>query len=371
MHTITLTRDNIENADNNRMVYDIPGSKALEGAQIALSNLYMYYSWQNINSAPLNNNKLRIVWPALTEDNAGNPITQAATSIEITIPDGLYEVADINAFFEQFCITNNLYLINSTTGQYVYFIQMQVNPTRYAVQFKSFSLPATAAVLGTTYTEPPGGFCNSPLLAGVGALGGFPGVAGSAPGWQFPGNFSAWAGFENNYANPPGSVVALGSTSYFTGLGAFPTGNTSFLSTITPNVQPNSVIFVNCNLITNPYPNPSTFLYPIPAKSGIGALIQVEAPEYSWNQMLPGVANKVIITFTDQTGQPIKIQDPNIIVSLIIRDHDSKQAKIAASGPGGVSKSMETLRYGHNPQNGAVDAQHYNQTNLMHRRTQY
>ena len=362
MHTISLTRDNIQGSDNNRMVYDIPGSKSLEGSQMALSNLYMYYSWANINASPLANNQLRIIWPQLPGQTTG-------TSLLITIPDGLYEVSDVNAYFQQFCITNNLYLIK-TTGEYVYFFQMQVNPTAYKLQFNSFSLPAKHSDLGSDYTEPPGGFGNSPLL--VGATSGFPGVAGYAPGWQFPANFSDWCGFVENYTNPPGNVVTSISTDFFQGLSAFPSGNTSFLSTVAPNVQPNSVIFVNCNLIQNNYANPSTFLYPVPAKvSSIGGLISIEAPEFSWNQMLPGVADKLIITFTDVRGQPIKILDPNIIVTLIIRDHDSKQSKIGASGPGSVSKSMETLRYGHNPQNGAVDAQHYNQTSLMHRRTNF
>ena len=39
MHTITLTRDNVVNigSGNNRMVYDIPGSRNLEGAEIAFT----------------------------------------------------------------------------------------------------------------------------------------------------------------------------------------------------------------------------------------------------------------------------------------------------------------------------------------------
>jgi hypothetical protein len=366
MHTITLTRENIVNDENNRMVYDIPGSKNLEGSQIALSNLYMYYSWQNINANPLNNNKVQVQWPQLNEDNAGNPITQPSTLITITIPDGLYEVADLNAYVQQFCIDNNLYLINNTTGEYVYFIQAQVNITRYKLQFNSFALPQDATGIGpapAAYAEPPGGFCNTPLLSGVGALGGFPGVVGDAPGWKFPANFSDWAGFSANYQQPAASPF------YFQGLAAFPTGNTSFISTQTPNVQPNSVIFLNCNLISNLYTNPQTFMYPVPAKTGIGGLIQIDVPEYSWNQMIPGQAAQIILTFTDRNGQPILIQDPAIIVTLIIRDHDSKQLRMSASGPLGVPKSMETLRYSHNPQHNESSGQHSNISRRLHHST--
>jgi hypothetical protein len=164
MHTITLTRANIGNTENNLLVYDIPGSKNLEGSEIALSTLYMYYAWENINAAPLANNFFYISWPSVT-DGGGN--TEPDTLIQITIPDGIYEVSDLNSFMQQFFITNNLYLINSTTGEYVYFMQMQVNPTRYGLQFNSFSLPTS---LPAGYTAPAAGFCVTPLLPSITAV---------------------------------------------------------------------------------------------------------------------------------------------------------------------------------------------------------
>ena len=63
MHTITLTRSNIVGTGNNQMAYSIPGGTNLEGSEIALSSLYMYFSWENINDAPLANNTLKIWWP--------------------------------------------------------------------------------------------------------------------------------------------------------------------------------------------------------------------------------------------------------------------------------------------------------------------
>lgn len=358
MHTITLTRANISNADNNLLVYDIPGSKNLEGSEIALSTLYMYYSWENINAAPLGNNIFYLSWPSVTDGTN----TQPNTLLKITIPDGIYEVSDLNSYMQQFFISNNLYLINSTTGEYVYFAQMQVNPTRYAIQFNSFSLPTS---LPTGYTAPPGGFCVTPLLPSI-TGNAFPTVDGNAPGWSFPANFAEYAGFAANYSNPPGSVTIPITAQIFTGLAPFPTGNTSFLSTKAPQVTPNPVVYLNCNAIQNTFSNPQTFLYPIPAKAGIGQLLQIEVPEYSWNSLTPGQFGQFRFTFTDNTGQPIKILDPNIIITCVIRDHDEKSMNMGASNVGGISRSMETLRHGHKPAHNGSDSQHTNHMRKLH-----
>ncbi len=256
MHTIVLNRENIQGEDNNRLVYNIPGAKAMEGAEIALAQLAMYYSWQNINDQPLFNNTLSITIPPLAQDAAGNPITPvAATTLEIVIPNGVYQVADVQAYFEQWCILNNFYMINDTTGEYVYFFQMQVNPTRYALQFNSFALPyPTGGALPSGFVQPPNGFLDG--LNGVSyANGAFPATGNNyAPGWTFPDEFYKWAGFKAPLSQPGGV------NNYFTTTAAFPTGSSSFLSNTSPDVQPNSVIYLNCNLIQNNYANPQTFL---------------------------------------------------------------------------------------------------------------
>ena len=162
MHTITFTRDNFVGQDNNRLVYNLPGSSSLEGAEVALSTLYMYYSWQNINDTSLANNVFTITLPDLTQDGTGTPLPATASGVvlTVTIPSGLYEIADINAYLQQFCINNNFYLVNSTTGEYVYFLQFQTNTTLYKVQLNMFALPDIPIAAG--FTAPVGGFLNCP-----------------------------------------------------------------------------------------------------------------------------------------------------------------------------------------------------------------
>lgn len=359
MHTITFTRDNVvDNGQNNTLIYNLPGSANLEGSEIALSSLYMYNSWENVNNTNLANNTFSFIWPELTEDNAGNPLASPVgpTLITVTIPNGQYEVRDINTFLQNFCVENNLYLVNTATGQFVYFLQIQVNPTRYAIQFNSFTLPADNASIAATYTEPAGGFGNF-SGSGLGVTGGYPGTSPVAPGWYFPKNFASFVGFPDNTYYPsqlpgPPPYKVFTSTTVPTSLrpsGAFPSGSVSFLSTITPQIQPNPVIFLNCNIVTNLYTNPSTFLAPVPGKTGLGELLIQEPPEYAFNKCIPGQFSNITLSFTDSKGIPIKILDPNIIVTLILRDHTSSQMRLGTSGAGSVSKSSHTLKYSHHP----------------------
>ena len=342
MHTITLTRDNIVNSDNNRMVYDIPGSKSLEGAEVALSTLYMYYSWQNVNNTSLANNTFSFTLPQLDVDAAGAPIAPVTPTFNVVIPPGLYEVADINAYLQQFCIDNNFYLVNTATGEFVYFLQLQINVTLYKCQLNLFALPDGGLPAG--YTAPPSGFIQ--------AGGAFPSVAAQVVGVDFTaGNFGKIIGTPllatgATYATNPANSFPVATAAS----GAFPTGNVVMLSTVTPNVQPNSVIFVNCNLIQNVFSNPQTQLYPIPAKTNLGALLQIEPPEYAWNRCIPGQVGQIIITLTDKNGAPLVILDPDIVITLVIRDQESHLANVVGESMLGMPSSAESLKNQRHPQ---------------------
>jgi len=352
MHTLTISRDNIDGDDNNRFVYNLPGSKNLEGAEIALVDLFMYYSWQNLNSQPLQNNILSIVWPAMTSGDGQTTTPQ--TQIPITIPDGLYEISDINSYLQQWCITNNYYLLNASTGEYVYFFQLQTNVTRYACQANSFAIPdlntgLTGFPVG--YSQPSGGFANS-VYTPIGASGGLSTVSNQAPGWYFNKNFNDLVGFVGDTNFPSEGV--------FTTTAGFPTGNASIISSSAPNVQPNNVIYLNCNLVSNTYSSPSTFLYPVPAKSSIGALLSIEPPEFAWNKLMPGQASQIIMTFTTASGAPIKLQDPNVLITLIIRDNADKHPSIGHTTSNGQPSSMESQKLSRHPSNNNSNTPHHN-----------
>lgn len=340
MHTIVLTRQNVvPNTNNSRLVYNLPGSVNTEGSEIALGAAYLYYSWENVNSSPLQNNVFTFTMPKLGNDSTGAPLPTGIGEITytVTIPNGQYEITDIQAFLEQFCIINNLYLIETSTGKNVYFLQIQTNPTQYAIQVNLFALPTS---LPAGYTEPAAGF-NVNAFSGA-TVGSYAFASSQVPGISFPAKFDELVGAPMKatgatYAQNPSSDFPVGTAG-----AAFPNGTVSLLSTVTPNVNPNSVVFINCNLVQNKYANPQTFLYPIAAKGDIGALISVEPPEYAYNKMIVGQVSNLIIDLTTAEGRPINIQDPNMVIILIIRDQTTHHANLGASTTFGVSSSSHT-----------------------------
>jgi hypothetical protein len=117
--------------------------------------------------------------------------------------------------------------------------------------------------------------------------------------------------------------------------GVFPDGNAVWLSNTAPQVQPNSVIYLNCNLISNVYSNPQTVLYPIAAKTAIGELLIIEPPEYAFNKIMPGTISQIVLSFTDRNGAPIKILDPDVVITLVVKDQIGEHANLAP-GVGGL-----------------------------------
>jgi hypothetical protein len=137
--TIVLNQNNlVQDGNNNTFVYKFPNSVAFPHHEIAIQSVSMFYSWANIDIT-LSNNSLTIYFPTNSAGVASTGTPQVS-SYQITIPTGQYEITDLNALLQYYCIKNGWYLINSA-GQNVYFLEMFVNATRYAVQVNTFPLP--------------------------------------------------------------------------------------------------------------------------------------------------------------------------------------------------------------------------------------
>lgn len=213
---------------------------------------------------------------------------------------------------------------------------MEVNPTLYKVQFTSFVLPTS---LPSGYTMPASGF------AGV-TGGAFPSVAGSAMGWQFPAAFNTIIGMTNPTVVPGNST----SNNYYTGQGSFPASNVTFAGDTCPQVQPNSVVHMQCSVIQNSYAQPQTFLSALtPREAQFGGLIEVMPPNFNWTKCLPGNQSQITITLTDRNSQPLRLLDPNITVSLIFRDITDKQLSVGQESVQGKPSSTTMLKALHHP----------------------
>jgi hypothetical protein len=281
MRTIIINGNNVvPNTLNDTYKYSFPnGAVNFFNDQICVASISIYFSWFNISSANTNsrynNNAYQYIWT----DNTGSII------YDVIMPDGYYEIADLNAFLHYTMVQNGHYLVDGS-GDFVYYLEMVVNPTYYGVQVNAFPLP----------TALPMGFTNP---AGVT----FPAVASTPQLVILPtNNFGKVIGFQAG-TYPP--VVQ--------------TTNYSVLSQIAPQITPINSIIMTCNLLNNTYANPNTLLYSFtPAGTRFGELISIQVPQFAFVDILDGQYTDFQIQFLDQNLNRINIQDPNVVVLLAI-----------------------------------------------------
>lgn len=275
--TIILTTANIQEGTNNtRLVYNFPsGGYTFKNDVITLQSLYQYFSIFNITSSYANNT-FTYKW-------------FDGTTYTITIPDGYYEISDINSYIQSVMIASTHYMTNSV-GQYVYFLEFVVNTSRYAVQINLYPL-STAIQTLNSYSLPSGATWSVPATASQVEVNitttGFGEVLGYAVG---------------TYGN---STYVAGTTSI------------SFLSSVAPQITPYSSIVVSCSLVNNKAIIPSNILASFtPLGTSIGSLFKYEPNMPQYADIDDGQYTQLTIEFRDQLSREIIIQDPNMLISL-------------------------------------------------------
>jgi hypothetical protein len=242
----------------------------------------MYYSWRNIDLALYGNNVLSYTW---------ENVTNVVTTYTITIPDGLYEIADINSYCQYVMIANGHYLVNAS-GQNVYYFNLVVNPNLYAIQLNTYQFPIALPV----------GYTNPASIV-------FPAQT-FKPQVSTPANFNQVIGFASTFV----SARDLGL--------AYPDTN-SYTSIMSPQVQPAPTLILNSSNVSNIYANPSTGIYAVTPNVPIGEIIVEKPPEFSWNKLINGTYAEMRIQFTTPDGKLIPILDPQMTVILAIREINS------------------------------------------------
>jgi len=301
MFVLVLNASNIvEDGKNSTLVYNFPNSILLKDKFIAVSQVVMYYSWFNINIT-YNNNTLTYVWY-----NGATP-----TTYTITIPNGLYNISDINSFCQFTMIANGHYLINAS-GDYVYYFEITVNANRYAIQLNTFYVPLSLPI-GWTQPSNFGGYPTTRYNPIVSFPNYFSGIVGYEPigGVVFSSNLNSGG----SYTPPTPSA----STYYATKDGA---NTLSYLSNVAPNVQPNSSVYLSISNINNPYSQPSSILYAITPTVAIGEQVVEKPPNFMWCKMIDGTYNQLRVQILGIDKQPLTIADKNMTIILSIRDKE-------------------------------------------------
>ena len=293
MRTIVINQNNlIQDGTNSRLVYKFPNSVLFKNNSIAVSSISLYYSWFNI-TASFANNVFFYTWTVLG----------VTTTYTVTIPDGLYEIDQLNAYLQYVMITNGHYLVDST-GLNVYYIEMVVNPARYAIQLNTFLIPTS---LPATYVQ-PGNFAGYPTTTQNSVVtipSAFSNIVGYVAGFVTNDNLG------NAYVPPVSNYESK-----------LANGTLSYLSTVSPNVQPNSSVYLSISNINNPYSQPSSIIYAMSPNATPGALIIDRPPNYSFNKLIDGTYSELRLSFLGTDLQPLIINDPQLTILLVIKDSD-------------------------------------------------
>ncbi|EGZ05263.1 hypothetical protein PHYSODRAFT_534372 [Phytophthora sojae] len=143
----------VSNGLNNSWRYDFVGSSVnFQDVEVAIQSISLYNSQFNIDSGAFANTSFKLEVP-----------TGATVSIlNVSLPDGYYSYADINRVIQTTLVNAGAYLINST-GDNVFYIQLEENSTYYSCQLDvsptptslpvGYTLPATGFILSNTIPQ--------------------------------------------------------------------------------------------------------------------------------------------------------------------------------------------------------------------------
>lgn len=264
----------------NTYVLSLPNTVDLNNYAVGVGNAYVYYSWYNINAYPLNNNQFTLIIPGMANQT-------------ITIPDGAYNIQDLNNYLQYWFIQNGLYITNNTTGLNTYYGSFTISPTSYAVQWTTkvieSALPSGFTSGGTNMSN---AFSNSAGLKHMQIV-----ISGSN-------DFQDIIGF--NAGTYPTS--ATGNPATFT-------KNSDY----TPNVNPINAIQMRLSCAYNTFSSNTTLIHVFTNRdASVGEQIDASPQEL---QFVPcsGSHKEIVLTFYDQAGRILNILDPNLVIKLIFK----------------------------------------------------
>lgn len=248
----------------------------LSNYEVAVGQAFVYYSWFNI-SAKQNNNAFTLTIPR----NGGSD------TLSVIIPDGAYQISDLNNYLQYRLIQGGYYLTNNSTGVNTYYSSFQVNPTNYKIQFNSTPLP----------TSLPAGFTSG--------------------GMTFPASANQHYQMTVSSTNTFGDIIGFDA-------GTFPSvatnvGALSSESQKVPNVSPVSAVQMRLSCVYNPFSSNSQLLHVFTNQgSRIGEIIDA-SPNYEQFVSCTGYHRELTLSFYDQLGNPLDIFDSNLTVKLVFR----------------------------------------------------
>jgi hypothetical protein len=263
VRTLIINSSNYVVGSGNKYEYRFPQTaKFAAGSSIAVANLAIYNSIQNV-----------------TERRGNNTITLNFLGTD-----------DINYYLQSQMVINGLYMTANDGADNVYFLEIVINSIRYSTSLNFYAIPTSAEATQKGYVKP------------------------ASATWEFPvGSQCPSLTFNQPFAN------LLGFT-----FGTYPatlqSTNIQLLSTQTPVISPVDSSIFTCNLMSSKYSIPSDVFYSVPISASLGNLILFNNTSLVYNDIIPQHFSSVIITIYDQLFLPVVLLDKELTLTLSISE---------------------------------------------------
>lgn len=280
-YPLIINSSNLVPGSTNTYQYNFSGNVDMANIDVGLGAANIWFSWRNITAAK-QNNKFNIIHPTLA----------GTTTLALTLPDGGYNISDINLYLRWYLIRNGYYIQNSTTGEQTVYAEFQVNPSIYAVEFISYVMP----------TSLPAGHTAGSAIT-------FPATP-KAPQLTFT---------QPNF----GTVIGFAAGTW---PAVMPTTTDTSTSTTTPVVSDVSNILITLDSASNPFAPNSRVIHSIsPAGVAYGGLITSVPPEISWIPQQSANRQSITVQLTDQQLRPLDQVDTDLTIKLLLRYRDDSK----------------------------------------------
>lgn len=261
--------------DGSTYKYSFGNVVNLTDKSIAVEKIAINFTWPNITAAK-QNNTFSIIHPTLA----------GTTTLNITIPDGGYNISDLNNYLRWYLVNNGYYIENTSSLEQTVYCEFIINTATYQIDFVSYPLPTalpTGYTAGSAITFPA--TAKGPQL--IVNANGFRDIIGFAAG-TFP-------------AVQPTVLTTVGST-------------------VTPIVSDTNTVLLTVDSCFNKFSSfNSTVIYAFsPAGYQFGSLISSEAKTLSFVPQ-QGSRSDITIRLTDQYMRPLEIKDNDVTIVLQLR----------------------------------------------------
>lgn len=273
--SFNITVNKTHNTIGSTYKYKLGRNQDLSDLEIALSSATIPFSWFNISTSQ-NNNTFQII----------HPTTAGSTTLSIVLPDGGYEIADINSALRVSLINQGYFIQNNTTLEQRVYAEIRVNASTYQISFVSYPLPTSL---------PSGWSAGSNITFPTSTIG---------PQLVVPNT-----PIQTRFGFPAGTYPSTA-----------PTVLTVTNSTNVPVVSDITNLMILLDSAYNPYSQNNQVLTSIsPAGVSFGRLISFNAPEFIFTPQQSGARQELTFRIVDQFFREVELVDKDIVLNLVIR----------------------------------------------------